>query len=380
MSGFANPIVDDQGNLRIASIQSPGFSVGPPIVGWQVDKNGQAFFQSISVGTGVQRIFVQATAPVSPNTNDLWINTSSGNVTEQWNGSTWVVYQVGTNAIANGSITAALIAAGVIYAGIVNGTEIDGAIFRAKNASGATIMTINKTAATWILYNDTGSATQGAMVASGSNAQVTDEFANTVLAGITSYFGSSGAWAALTLSYSGASGAALAWFFSSQTTQTTWVVQASLQNAVSGALLIGNGGFGVNISSTDQLSVGAGMGPFIQGETWHGITLPSTGGFTGTIRVKKLPWNAIWLDVQVRWTGTTGTNYICGALPDASYYPTTGTPRFFNIAYGDTPNSDLLGNVAVPASPGGLTIFTNSSSSGSGTSGWYGCSVMYPTN
>lgn len=130
--------------------------------------------------------------------------------------------------------------------------------------------------------------------------------------------------------------------------------------------------------STTQISLQPGQGPFSD-TGWHGVTLPSTGGFSGTIRVKLLPWNAVWLDVQVRWTGTTATTYTCGSLPSAGYYPTTGTPRFFNIVYGDTPNSDLLGNIEVPAS-GALSIFTTSSTSGSGTVGWYGCSVMYPVN
>lgn len=336
-------------------------------------------------GLGGISLFTQATAPAPPPpipVNSLWVNNANPNNISLniWNGIAWITQAfAGNQLITAGTIVANLIAAGTIVAGIVNGTEIDGGIFRAKNASGATIMTINKTAASWVLYADTGSATQGAMIASGSNSAQNDEFGNTMLAGVAAYFGSTGAWAAVVLSSSGGSGAALAWFFSSNAIQTSWTVQASLQNAVSGTLLIGNGGFGVTIGSLDQLSIAAGQGPFIQGETWHSVSLPGTGGFSGTIRVKKLPWNAIWLDVQVRWTGTTATTYTCGALPDASYYPTTGTPRFFNIVYGDSPNADSLGNIEVPAS-GALSLFTTSSTSGSGTVGWYGCSVMYPTN
>lgn len=337
-------------------------------------------------GLGGIRLFAQATAPTQPPVipvDSIWVNTANPNNISfnLWNGAAWVVQAfAGNQLITAGTIVANLIAAGTIVAGIVNGTEIDGGIIRALNASGATIMTINKTAATWILYADTGSVTQGPMIASGANAQVNDEFGNTALAGVAAYFGSSGAWAAVVLSSSGGSGAALAWFFSSNAVQTAWTVQASFQNAVSGTLLMGNGGFGFTVAANDQFAIHSGNGPFASDETgWHAVSLPGTGGFSGTIRVKKLPWNAIWLDVQVRWTGTTGTTYTCGALPDASYYPTTGTPRVFNIAYGDTPNSDLLGNIVVPAS-GALSIFTNSSSSGSGTAGWYGCSVMYPTN
>lgn len=189
MSGFNNPVIDDTGNLQITSVQSPGFSLGPPITGWQIDKNGQAYFQSISVGTGVQRVYVQAAAPSSPNINDFWVQTTNNNQWSQWNGSTWVAILFGTNALANGAVTAAIIAAGTIFAGIVNGTEIDGSIIRAKNSFGATILTVNKSSGTWLLYNDTGSATQGALIASGSpsSSTLSDEFSNTVEPGIVAY-------------------------------------------------------------------------------------------------------------------------------------------------------------------------------------------------
>jgi len=327
------------------------------------------------------RVFVQAAQPTQPPAipvNSLWVNNSNiNNISLNiWNGTTWVLQAFAGNQL----LTAGTIVTNLLVANFFLGYEIDGAIFRAINGFGATIMTINKTAATWVLYADTGSATQGPMVASGSNRQVNDEFGNTVLSGVNGYFGSSGAWAAVGLNFSGSSGAALAWFFSSNAAQTGWAVQASLQNSVSSPLLIGNGGFGVNIGPLDQLGVPLGGGPFEINETgWHAVSLPGSGGFSGTIRVKHLPWNAVWLDVQVRWTGLTATTYTCGSLPSAAYYPTTGTPRMFNISYGDTPTADSLGNIVVPAS-GALSIFTTSSSSGSGTAAWYGCSVIYPTN
>jgi hypothetical protein len=113
-------------------------------------------------------------------------------------------------------------------------------------------------------------------------------------------------------------------------------------------------------------------------ETWHSVTLPSSGGFSGTIRVKLAPFPGFGiLDVQVRWTGTTGTTYSAGSLPSAAYYPTTGTTRFYNISYGGAPNSDSLGSVNIPSS-GAIQIFTAPSSGGSGTAGWYGGTIIYP--
>jgi hypothetical protein len=42
--GFNNPIVGGDGGLVYPSIHSPNFSAGPPITGWSIDKNGNAYF------------------------------------------------------------------------------------------------------------------------------------------------------------------------------------------------------------------------------------------------------------------------------------------------------------------------------------------------
>lgn len=353
------------------TIYAIGVSGAGPL---QVTPGGGAPFQVPSLsGLGGSNIYVQPLAPtgVIP-LNSLWLNTTLGAL-EAWNGSAWVIQAfTGTQLI-----TAGTIATNLLIANFFSGYEIDGAIFRAKNVSGATIMTINKSNGVWILYVDLGSATQGPMAASGNNTTggtITDEFGNTVLGGVASYAGSSGAWTATTYSANN-----ISFVTSTNTTQTGWVTQDFIQFPTGAAMLISAGGNNVSFGSSDQVLIGDGFGPFISGEVWHSVTLPTTGGFTGTIRVKKLPWKAVWLDVQVRWTGTTATTYTCGSLPSAGYYPTTGTPRFFNISYGDTPNADSLGNIAVPAS-GALTLFTTSSTSGSGTVGQYGCSVIYPTD
>ncbi len=59
---------------------------------------------------------ISTTAPGSPTTNDLWINTTNG-VIEQWSGSAWVVVTFNAaNAIQAGTITASQILAGTITA------------------------------------------------------------------------------------------------------------------------------------------------------------------------------------------------------------------------------------------------------------------------
>lgn len=61
---------------------------------------------------GKNTVFYQASAPSTSGrkTNDIWFDTDDGNKMYYWNGSAWTVRQFGTNAIANASITNALIA------------------------------------------------------------------------------------------------------------------------------------------------------------------------------------------------------------------------------------------------------------------------------
>jgi hypothetical protein len=69
-----------------------------------------------AAGIGGITTSVQSSAPTSPHTGDLWFDSSNGNVLKQWNGSAWVIFQYGTQAIAAASVTAALIVAGTITA------------------------------------------------------------------------------------------------------------------------------------------------------------------------------------------------------------------------------------------------------------------------
>jgi hypothetical protein len=178
---FSDPITG--GNILVQpAIQSPNFV--PGVSGWQINANGSAFFNSITVppgGVGI-KITVAATAPGSPNTGDLWYNSSAGYVLDQWSGSAWVAYQFGTGAISNGSITAALIsantitatqlAAGIIYAGIVNGTTITGASIVADGSSGQVL-----------IYS--GTPAHGNLIGSWSGAAGTDGFTNSYPQGLS---------------------------------------------------------------------------------------------------------------------------------------------------------------------------------------------------
>jgi hypothetical protein len=124
--GFNNDILGGDSTLIRAAIQSPNFKLSP-LTGWSIDKNGNAYFESITIGGGVVRVTFAATAPASPNVGDVWFNLSAGAQPNVWSGSAWTAYQWGTSSIAASSITSALIAAGTIVAGIVDGTLIEGA-------------------------------------------------------------------------------------------------------------------------------------------------------------------------------------------------------------------------------------------------------------
>ena len=86
----------------------------------------------VPLAAGGTTVTISATAPVSPVTGQLWFDESNNYELKQWNGSAWVAYQFGTEAIAAGAITAARIAANTItaaqlYAGIVQADLIQGA-------------------------------------------------------------------------------------------------------------------------------------------------------------------------------------------------------------------------------------------------------------
>jgi hypothetical protein len=75
---------------------------------------GQSPADFAGSGTGGLGITVSSQAPATGHTGDLWINSGGSNEVFRWSGSSWVALQWGTQAIADGAITAAKIAPGTI--------------------------------------------------------------------------------------------------------------------------------------------------------------------------------------------------------------------------------------------------------------------------
>lgn len=133
-------------------------------------------------------------------------------------------------------------------------------------------------------------------------------------------------------------------------------------------LLSGKINFGNSLAmqwmdATTQLNLPVSGGPFVTGETFHSITLAS--GVTGTLRVKKVPWNGIWVDAQLANT-VTGTINL-GSLPDATYYPTTAR----NIPLSATV-AGATAYLHIPTS-GALQLIVSANQNPGG-------SFVYPTN
>ncbi len=111
-----------------------------------------------------------------------------------------------------------------------------------------------------------------------------------------------------------------------------------------------------------QLNLPSSGGPFIAGESFHPVSLAS--GVTGTLRVKLLPWNAVWIDAQLANTATGTVNL--GSLPSSAYYPVSA--RNFPLAVTGSGSTYLH----LPASGAVQLIAT--------AAGNPGGSIMYPTN
>lgn len=139
---------------------------------------GINFFSPPSLaGLGGIALFVQSTMPTQPPVipvNSIWFDTSNNSL-QYWNGLAWNAQVfAGNQLIQAGTIVANLIAAGTVVGGIVNGTEIDGATFKVKNAFGAVDLLLDSGTDAIYLYADTGSATQGAVLAALAAAATTD--------------------------------------------------------------------------------------------------------------------------------------------------------------------------------------------------------------
>lgn len=156
---------------------------------------------------------------------------------------------------------------------------------------------------------------------------------------------------------------------------TNWVFGGS------GTVTLGASASFVWTESSTSLGLPSGGGPFVSGESFHAISLASgtTGLLSGGngMRVKLLPWNAVWLDIEFSYTGTGGTTFNFGSLPSASYYPNVA--RHFPLETNGNLSATTPGvpRVAMPTSGAVQVIVPAMSTS---TTYTIGGSIMYPTN
>jgi hypothetical protein len=374
----------------------------------QITPGGGAPFQQPSVSLvnlGAVKIFTTTTAPTQPPNipvNSLWF-APDGSI-RVWNGTAWVVQSFsGQEIISANTITAAELAAGIIYAGIVNGTIVEASQFIAQGTQGE-----------FLAY--TGAAALGNLLASVSGAGGTDAQGNSFLQGISFYGAAVGAtiaaqvltlglaggdlgiiWEALTgaaytppgisgQNTSGSAGNGI-FFQSGQATSAAHLASASILDSIYGATGISSVNFAadqVQLSSSggcwwaeqnikQLLFANPASGPFINGETWHSISLGS--GLSGTLRIKLLPWNMVWLNGQLTWNGTGATTITCGSFPSSSYYPTASLTR--EVGYNGTPSSvQASARLFIPTSGGVQILFPTVTAAG--TSVGFDC--LYPNN
>jgi hypothetical protein len=91
---------------------------------------------------GRNRVFRQGTTPTATAIGDIWFNTSSDNAISRWDGSTWVLSALGTNALANFSankITSGSIDASVITVSNLNAGNISTGTLNADRIAAASI-------------------------------------------------------------------------------------------------------------------------------------------------------------------------------------------------------------------------------------------------
>jgi hypothetical protein len=123
---------------------------------------------------------VGATAPGSPVTGDIWLDSSGGAIVhKRWNGSSWVTQAWGSDSISAGAVTAVQIAAGAITAGAIAANAITADKINAGAVTadkiGASAVTADKIAANAITANKIsagaidGQTISGASIRTGSS-------------------------------------------------------------------------------------------------------------------------------------------------------------------------------------------------------------------
>ncbi len=362
--GFSDPVVGGT-VLRVPAIQSPNYVLG--VSGWTIRADGSAQFNNISItGGGVIKVSVQATAPAGAHTGDLWFDTSNGNRLNQYNGTIWVPFQYGTNAIASGAITASLIAAntitaaqiaagtitatqiaagtitaaklaaGLIVAGIVDGTTISGAQFIAHGASGE-----------MLVYS--GTPASGNLIASVSATSGADAHGDSFAAGFSVYTGN------------GASDL----FLSVQNAGLLYGLNSDLPTGTGGLFVVGGAEMRIQnvLVATDPVSGGP--------ETWH--SLGTLAGYTVNYgRYRLTPRNEVEFDLHVTGGGANaGTGVAFANTLPAAYQPlASGPTRRYPLESGRPVTAGDPWPRAEISTAGVVTIFTAANVANSFSSGF----------
>lgn len=128
--GFNNPIVGGGGALIYPSIHSPNFRPGPPVVGWSIDKHGNAFFSgTFSGSTYVSNAFGSFFYSGTPATGNLIysIASTAGN-DSAWAGTPGNNYQGGGGTAYDnvGKLFATLIGGDLVFASNAAASRIVG--------------------------------------------------------------------------------------------------------------------------------------------------------------------------------------------------------------------------------------------------------------
>jgi hypothetical protein len=141
--------------------------------------------EGITVKTlGGNRITISVSAPANPDTNDIWIASATGLIS-QWDGAAWQPFkfdasstiQAGTIVAANiatSTLTSSLIAAGQVYAGFVDATTVQAALYIATSAMGE------------FLAYDSASPSSGHLINSIAGSSGTDAQSNAYPKGLLS--------------------------------------------------------------------------------------------------------------------------------------------------------------------------------------------------
>jgi hypothetical protein len=295
---------------------------------------------------------LSATAPADPSFGDLWYNAEQGYQLNQWTGSEWTPYQWGTQSIAAEAVTAELIAAntitaeqiaaGIVIAGVIDGTFVDAATFIGSVFEG-TDFVINTDGA--FFYS--GTPASGNLIASITNAQVTDTFGNVAPAGVSAMNGgitvslSSGALLLTPITTGYAPGSVTSFtgtlILSSPTETNTdligqmLVVSGSAYAAASAPMVVGPAEIKVTVP--------------VVADTWHGIVLDS--GWTPgpqAPQVRVLPDGNVQVRGQATHSSVTAVTYLNQSNPVSSKYQPALT-RYYRA--GDP--TDTAGPVQVNA-------------------------------